>query len=113
MIIAREDIQERIEEAIGEKLDPSTGFPCGISGIAGTVSGKRYFIKCGAPSKAFTAEERGLREVSAAGEIKTVIPIAASDDFIVTEYLDGGGLPDDFFRKFGRQLDRLHRHTSP
>ena len=74
MIIAREDIQERIEEAIGEKLDPSTGFHCGISGIAGTVSGKRYFIKCGAPSKAFTAEERGLRELSAAGEIKTVIP---------------------------------------
>lgn len=82
------------------------------SGKLQTESGKSYFLKSGGKSRIYQCEANGLNELKKANTISVANVIAATDDFILTEYIEGGHSCKDFFEDFGRKFARMHRHQS-
>jgi len=102
----------RIESILNEKvISPVSGEYFG-TGIIGTASGKKYFLKKGGSGRMFRCEANGLKELEKTAVIKTPRVIVAEDDFILTEYISSGSRPKNFFETFGRQFARLHRTKS-
>ena len=56
-------------------------------------------------------EMHGLMELRKAGTIQIADPITYGDTFILTEFIETGGIPAGFFEKFGRNFARMHRFT--
>lgn len=82
------------------------------NGVLQTVSGEAYFLKQGSRSRAYQCEANGLKELGKANEIETARVASVGENYILTGYIPGNSPRGDFFVRFGRQLARLHRHSS-
>ncbi|MCD8185191.1 MAG: fructosamine kinase family protein, partial [Rikenellaceae bacterium] len=54
----------------------------------------------------------GLRELATSGEIRTAEVLEVGEDYLLTGYIESRTPQGNFFDRFGRQLARMHRHTS-
>jgi fructosamine-3-kinase len=96
------------ESIVGEKI---AVFPS-RTGCLRTESGKTYFLKSGAESRAFGCEARGLNELASAGAVRTAEVVSAGDSYILTRHVDSSRPQHGFFERFGHALAQLHRHAA-
>jgi fructosamine-3-kinase len=107
IMTTRHSIRSVLESFLNEKISV---FP-GSSGKLITASGKKYFLKSGKHSETYMCEMHGLMELRKAGTIQIANPIIYGDTFILTEFIEAGGIPAGFFENFGRNFARMHRYT--
>lgn len=103
-----EDLQSIIERETGEKIN---GNLYG-SGKVTTQSGKMYYLKTGLPSRTYSCEANGLKELTKAGTVRIAKVIAYGDNFILTEFIGKGNPSPGFQREFGKELARMHRYQA-
>lgn len=64
----------------------------------------------------FEVEAKGLRYLKDSGEIGVPEPLTTGQEgdeaFILMEHIEGGRAEADFWERFGKELARMHRHTS-
>ncbi len=84
-----------------------------------TSSRSSYFLKVNSAARfpgMFEAEARGLRLMKESGEIGVPEPFATGQEgdeaFILMEFLEGGRAETAFWEDFGKQLARMHQHSS-
>lgn len=98
-------MKNTIESVLNESV---TGTVSGTGRIV-TESGREYFLKSGAPGRAYRCEANGLQELKRAEAVRTPRIIAVGEDYLLTEYIAPGSRPAGFFAGFGRKLAQLHR----
>jgi protein-ribulosamine 3-kinase len=79
-----------------------------------------YFLKVNQAARypgMFEAESKGLRRMKDTGEIGVPEPYVTGQEgdeaFILMEHLEAEGAEGDLWERFGKELARMHRHTSP
>lgn len=102
------DLRSVLETILGEPIVGTLS----ITGRVQTQSGRQFFLKSGAESKAYRCEAVGLTELASAGELATPKVIGVGDRYILTEYIGQHRGGREFFEDFGRRLARLHRHSA-
>ena len=104
-----------IESILTEKItgsQPVGGGCIAYTRLIRTESGKEYFLKTGNYGDVFVKEAHGLKELARPEAIRIPEVIAATEDFILMEYIRPGVKHPDFFESFGRRLARQHRFCS-
>lgn len=78
-----------------------------------------YFLKVNHATRfpgMFEAEARGLRLMRDTGEIGVPRPLATGQEgdeaFILMAFVEAGRADDAFWERFGKELARMHKHTS-
>ncbi len=75
-----------------------------------TEDGKYYFLKSGGTVGMFPKEAKGLQEIAQSRSLSVPEVIAASDDFLLLSFVEGGKRPPDFFENFARRYAEMHRY---
>ncbi|MEO8376391.1 MAG: fructosamine kinase family protein [Candidatus Sumerlaeota bacterium] len=79
--------------------------PCRI-----TTNHGIFFLKWSSiPGDCFAREAEGLQAIAAVGRIRTPHVILANASLLLTEYVEQGRRPADFFEKFGHAFAMFHR----
>lgn len=66
----------------------------------------------GAPADMFAAEAEGLRAMHATGAIVVPEPLAVSESFLLTSWLEAGSQSKDWAERFAQDLAGMHRSQS-
>jgi len=102
-----------IESTLNEKIISSSSVSGGCIADSRkiiTESGREFFLKSGSSgNRIFHCEANGLKELDRAQALRVPRIVAATDDFLLLEYISQGGRTNNFFEKFGQGLARLHR----
>ena len=79
-----------------------------------TKSGKTCFLKqnAQAPTAMFAAEARSLQILASTKTLRIPQVYYQDENCLLLEYLPSSGRQSDYWELFGRQLARLHSHTS-
>lgn len=108
-------IKNRIEERLDSRIVEISSLSGGCINEAYRITAENrslYFLKVNAPSKMFFNEANGLKELKKAGAVRVPEVIFADDEYILTEYVEQGRHPKDFFEKFGYSFALMHKYTS-
>lgn len=103
-----DELIKKMEEVLGEYITVSGK----NSGVVSAVSGRRFFLKRGSPSRAYACEANGLAEIAGTGTIAVPAVITYGGDHILTEYIEPGHTSGGFFSNFARHLADMHKVTS-
>ncbi len=110
-----DELFNRLEKFLQEKVTQGrtvNGGDIAQASIIETSSGKKYFFKTAMKKGLFTAEANGLKELSKAKVFRIPEVIYADEDCLLLEWIDTGHKDTTFYRRFGQQLARMHRHTA-
>ncbi len=79
-----------------------------------TTNGRCYFLKHGQhlPSDMFSAEAQGLRAIASTNTVRTPEVIAATEEFLLLEFIETRAPGVDYWIKLGRQLATMHNHKA-
>ncbi len=96
------------------ELQPVAGGCINQGAILRTAGGLSFFLKqnADAPETMFLREEEGLRALVVEGGPRLPSPLLAGADFLLMEDLRPAAPASGYWENFGRQLARLHAHTS-
>ncbi len=76
-------------------------------------SGRSFFLKKRDLSDRYRCEANGLREIAAAGVVRTPVVMAVGSGYLLVGYHENHSPGKDFFHRFGGRLARLHRSIGP
>jgi fructosamine-3-kinase len=95
-------------------LQPVAGGCINQGAILRTAGGPSFFLKqnADAPETMFLREVEGLRALAVEGGARLPSPLLAGPNFLLLEDLRPAAPAHGYWETFGRQLARLHAHTS-
>lgn len=108
-------IRNKIEERLGCRITEIRSLSGGCINDAYRIAAENnqvYFLKVNSPSGMFITEANGLKELKKANAVNVPEVFCADEEFILTEYIEQGRYPKDFFEKFGHSFALMHRFTS-
>jgi protein-ribulosamine 3-kinase len=108
-------IRNKIEETIGSKIKDSSPLSGGCINDAYKISsekGDMFFLKINSPSRMFFNEANGLNELRKAAAINIPEVFCTGEDYILTEFIEQGKYPKNFYETFGYQFALMHNYSS-
>jgi protein-ribulosamine 3-kinase len=108
-------IRNKIEETIGSKIKDASPLSGGCINDAYKISsekGDMFFLKINSPSRMFFNEANGLNELRKAAAINIPKVFCTGEDYILTEFIEQGKYPKNFYETFGYQFALMHNYSS-
>jgi protein-ribulosamine 3-kinase len=105
----------RIEHIIGSKIKDSKPLSGGCINNAMKITsqkGEVFFLKTNDPGRMFLCEANGLNELRKAAAINVPEVYGSGEDYILTEFIEQGKYPKNFFETFGYQFALMHNYSS-
>jgi protein-ribulosamine 3-kinase len=108
-------IKNKVEQTIGSKVIDSRPLSGGCINNAMKITsekGESFFLKINDPGRMFICEANGLNELRKAAAINVPEVYCYGEDFILTQFVEQGRYPKNFYEQFGYQFALLHNYTS-
>jgi protein-ribulosamine 3-kinase len=108
-------IRNKIEAAINSHIKDAKPLSGGCINNAMRITsadGNYFFLKTNDPGRMFYCEANGLNELRKAAAINVPKVICTGEDFILTEFVEQGKYPKNFYEMFGYQFALMHNYSS-
>jgi protein-ribulosamine 3-kinase len=111
----KSEIKRKIEKEINSEVSDFKSLSGGCINDAYKITagnGNTYFLKINNPGRMFFCEANGLNEIRKAAAINVPRVFSVDEEFILTEFVEQGKYPKNFYEMFGYQFALMHNYSS-